>query len=85
MKTKDSKRAMRVLTSKEDAVEYCSTSKNLTSASHIEVRYATRRKCEKYCNVNSKCNHYLSYLDSVQHGTLNDIVPMDVILRGGWL
>ena len=84
-KTKESKRAVRVLLTKEDAVEYCRTAKGLGSNSFVEVRYAARKRCEKYCSVNTKCNHYQTYINNIENDTLNDIIPYDLVMQVSWI
>jgi len=85
MKNKDAKRAARVLLSKSEAIKYCKTAKGLSGASFIEVRYAQRKRCEKYCDVKMKCNTFITYWDDMVNGTLNDTVPMDYVLSGRWV
>jgi hypothetical protein len=85
MKNKDAKRAARILLSKEDTIQYCKENKGLNSASYVEIRYAERKRCETYCEVNNKCNHYLTYKKDIENDTLFDIVPMDLILNGKWI
>jgi len=85
MKSSKAARAARVLLSKKEAVDFCRSSKTLNSDSFIEVRYATRTRCDKYCQVNSVCNHYQTYLQKLKTNTLNERIPMDLILNGRWL
>ena len=84
MKSAKAARAARVLTTKKDAIEFCKTSKNLSSESFVEIRYAQRTRCDKYCNVNSRCNHYQTYLKDIRNDTLYDRIPVDIVMQGKW-
>ena len=84
MKSATAKRAMRVLLTKKDTREYCEQAKGLDSESFVEIRYAQRTRCERYCNVNSKCDHYQMYMRAKENDTLYDSVPLDNVLKGRW-
>jgi len=84
MKTPKAARAMRVLISRKETEKFCRSSKNLTSESFVEIRYATRTRCERYCKVNSKCNYYNMYMRAKENGTLNENIPIDTIINGRW-
>jgi len=84
MKSATAKRAMRVLLTKKDTREYCEQAKGLDSESFVEIRYAQRTRCERYCNVNSKCDHYQMYMRAKENDTLYDSVPLDNVLAGRW-
>jgi len=84
MKAPDAKRALRVFTTKADAKKYCKTATGLTSASYIEIRYAQRVRCERYCKVNVKCNHYKTYMEDKKNDALYDKVPIALVLNGRW-
>jgi hypothetical protein len=83
MKHKKAKRAMRVFNTERDACEYCMTkAKGLTEDSVIEVRYAKRKRCESWCPVASRCNHYKIYCQKKKTNTLNDYIPYQHIMGG---
>jgi hypothetical protein len=75
MKNPKAKRAMRVLASMDEAVEYAKTAKT-TGESFIEVRHGVRKKCEKYCKIKDFCNQYVEYAGKKKHNKLNDIIML---------
>lgn len=84
MKSPTAKRAARVLTTKTETRRYCKETKGIDSNSFVEVRYAQRTRCERYCKVNSKCNYYNMYMRAKTNESLYDSVPMDSVINGGW-
>lgn len=77
MKSKASKRAAKLVkTTLDDAIEISKGMKGITKDSYIEVRYAQRKRCEKYCSINSFCNDYISYMNNKKNNTLNDYIPL---------
>ena len=77
MKKSTAKRAARVIkTSLEDAYAYARGMKGITTDSFIEVRYAVRKRCEKYCAINGFCSDYLAYDKAKKTNKLNDIMPI---------
>jgi hypothetical protein len=79
MKSHKAKRAAKVFKNNEPLEEIyavANTMKGITNESFIEVRYATRKRCEGYCAVNKKCNHYLAYMKAKENKSLNDILPI---------
>lgn len=63
----------------KELVELART-KKLTGESFIEVRYAQRKRCEKYCAINQWCNLYQEYCEKKQSDTLNDIIPLSEVM-----
>jgi hypothetical protein len=79
MKSHKAKRAAKVFRNNESMEEIYAVAnamKGITNESFIEVRYATRKRCEGYCAVNKKCNHYLAYIKAKENKSLNDIIPI---------
>jgi hypothetical protein len=82
MKNKQVKRATRVFDKAEEAIDYFKNSKKLDSSSFIEIRYAKRKRCEKYCSVNMFCSDYIEYTGQMENNTLNDYWDYDAIHQG---
>lgn len=79
MKNSKSNRAMKLIkTNIEDAFTEAQSMKGITKDSFIEVRYAQRTRCEKWCSVKDYCNDYKSYAAAKQNNTLNDYIPLGV-------
>lgn len=79
MKSKEAKRAAKVIrTTLDDAFNIATMMKGITKDSYIEVRYAQRKRCEKYCDVKDFCNHYLEYKSKKDNNNLNDYIPLGV-------
>jgi hypothetical protein len=82
MSSKDARRATRVFTDANEALKYFKEHKKLTSSSFIEIRYARRKRCEKYCACNQFCDHYIEYTGQLEGGSLNDYWSYDQIHQG---
>jgi len=79
MKSPKSNRAMKLIkTNLDDALAAAQSMKGITKDSFIEVRYAQRTRCEKWCSVNIYCNDYKSYRAAKKNNTLNDYIPLGV-------
>jgi hypothetical protein len=79
MKSSKSNRAMKLIkTNLDDALSAAKSMKGITKESFIEVRYAQRTRCEKWCSVNEYCNDYKSYASQKKNNTLNDYIPLGV-------
>jgi hypothetical protein len=76
MKNDKAKRATRVFPTMEEAIKHARTVKGVGADSFIEVRHAVRKKCEKYCSVNSFCNHYVEYCKKKKTDSLNEKVML---------
>lgn len=77
MKTRDAKRATKVVrTCLDDAYIEAKKTKGISNEAVIEIRYSKRLRCDKYCSVNSLCNHYKHYAEAHASGKLNDYVPV---------
>ena len=75
-RNKEAKRATKLFTNLEEAIATGRVTKNHGSDSFVEIRYAQRKRCQKYCDVSHHCNHFQEYLQQVNTGTLNDYVPL---------
>jgi hypothetical protein len=75
MKQPKARRAMKVENTLEDIIKAANSMK-VTGESFIEVRYAARKRCDKYCSINEFCNHYRGYAEAKTNNTLNDIIPI---------
>jgi hypothetical protein len=83
LKHKKVKRATRVFDSMQEAVEYFKTAGSLNTNSLIEVRYARRKRCEKWCQpMNQFCNAYIEYTGKLRNDSLNDYFTYDDIHQG---
>lgn len=82
MKNKQAKRATRVFVDSNEAVDYFKSNKSLNSSSFIEIRYARRKRCEKYCSANMFCDHYIEYTGALEGNSLNDYWRYDDIHQG---
>ena len=76
MKSDKSKRAARVFGNLVDATKYIKGKKGYGADSFIEVRYAVRKRCERYCSVKNFCHDYVEYLKEKKSDTLNDKIMM---------
>jgi hypothetical protein len=81
MKTKEAKKATRVLDSLQDAITYFKE-KNVPSTGVIEVRYAKRKRCEDWCACNLHCNDYITYCGQQANEELNDYYSYEEIHGG---
>lgn len=79
MKNEKAARALKVSTDMTDILAYCRKSKSLSSESFVEVRYAQRKRCEKYCSVNQFCDVYQDYCEKKKTNTLNTRITMEEI------
>lgn len=75
MKDSKAKRAMKVEPDMASIIKAANSMK-VTGDSFVEVRYARRKRCEKYCSINEYCNHYRGYREQRKSQTLNDIIPI---------
>lgn len=76
MKNNKAKRATRVFPTMSKAREFVRTWTKQTGESFIEIRHAQRKRCERYCSINSFCNHYIEYSKEKKTNTLNTIIPI---------
>jgi len=79
MKTQTAKRAARVFkggTLSDAMAQAKAKVRGLSSDSMLEVRYATRTRCERYCAVNEWCNDYQAYMKDKKNETLNDYIKI---------
>lgn len=79
MKSADAKRAARVYETFDAAAEYMRATKGFGPASHIEVRYQKRTRCERYCEVNEYCDVHQRYIAAKKNNTLTEIIPYEQI------
>jgi hypothetical protein len=65
-KKAEAKRATKVCkkTDLHGAIEVAQGMKGINKESYIEIRYQTRKRCEKYCAVNEHCDQYSDYVKS---------------------
>ena len=79
MKNAKANRAMKLVkTNIEDAFMEVQSLKGITKESFIEVRYAQRTRCEKWCQCKDYCNDYKSYAMAKKNNALNDYIPLGV-------
>lgn len=82
LKNKLAKRATRVFNDGTEAIKCFKSNKKLDSSSLIEIRYARRKRCEKYCSVNMFCSDYIEYTGMIEGNGLNDYWTYDAIHQG---
>jgi hypothetical protein len=65
-KKAEAKRATKVCknTDLHGTIEVAQSIKGINKESYIEVRYQTRKRCEKFCAINEYCNQYDTYVKS---------------------
>jgi hypothetical protein len=79
MKNKNSKRAMKVCSTLEEAHKAVHHLK-VTADSFVEVRPSKRTRCEAWCNVNKYCSVHQDYIESLSD-TTNWIIPVSKLGR----
>jgi hypothetical protein len=70
-------RALKICNTEAEAQEVASQSKSCTKGlSFIEKRYATAKRCEEYCAINSYCFQYKQYIALRNNHNLTERIEM---------
>lgn len=73
----DATRALRVCDTEAEAREFAANSKACTpGVSYIEIRYATAKRCEDFCAINSFCSQYREYIAMKRTSNLIERMPL---------
>lgn len=73
-------KASRVFNKLLECKEYMLGAKGFHADSFIEVRYAQRKRCEKWCTANKHCNHYALYEEMQTVNNLTGKIMMEELI-----